>query len=47
MFKVASLGYSFRMTGMKIQIRKTPAYLLGLAETRARATGDIKRYTLS
>lgn len=26
-------------------MRKTPAYLKGLAETRARAAGDVKRLT--
>ena len=42
-FTVASLGYSLRMTGMKIQIRNTPSYLKGLAETRARADADVLR----
>jgi len=31
------------MTGKKIQIRNTPSYLKGLAETRARADADVLR----
>jgi len=31
------------MTDMKPQMRKTPSYLKGLAETRARADADVQR----